>query len=165
MKNLKLFPFVFFAFFSFSVNAQTYISGFINANTNWTVAGNPYIVTSNALVSQGYTLTIDPGVIVKFNPSCALQIDGQLIAVGTPASHITFTSNISSSPGAWDKLHFSGYCVGANFDANGNYLSGSIVKYADVLYAGGVGYGAVHIESSWPYLSHCTVRLSKAAGI
>jgi hypothetical protein len=29
---------------------------------------------------HGYTLTIDPGVIVKFNDSTALQIDGELHA-------------------------------------------------------------------------------------
>jgi len=149
-----------------ATHCQTYVSGFISANTTWTVAGAPYIVTANALVSQGYTLTIQPGVVVKFDTHCALQIDGQLIAVGTSASRITFTSNQASpAAGDWDKLHFSGYCVGATFDANGYYLSGSIMKYADVLYAGGSGYGAVHIESSWPYISHCNVRLSSAAGI
>src|SRR5262245_5543721 len=83
------------------IYAQTYISGFISANTTWTVAGSPYIVTANALVSQNYTLTIQPGVTVKFNTHCALQIDGQLIAVGTAASRITFTSN-QTSPAAGD---------------------------------------------------------------
>ena len=148
------------------VHAQTYVSGFISPDTTWTVAGSPYIIVSNALVSQGDTLTIEPGVVVKFDAHCALQIDGVLIAVGTPSSRITFTSNQPSpASGDWDKLHFSGYCIGATFNGNGDYLSGSIMKYCDVLYAGGAGYGAVHIESSWPYISQCNVRLSKAAGI
>src|SRR5205085_776318 len=35
----------------------------------------------------------------------------------------------------------------------------------DVLYAGGVGFGAVHIESASPYISQCRVMNSSAAGI
>src|SRR5689334_23033426 len=82
-----------------SLHAQTNVSGFINANTNWTLAGSPYIIVSNALLSQGYTLTIDPGVVVKFNDSTALQIDGELHAIGTPTNRIIFTSN-QPSPAA-----------------------------------------------------------------
>src|SRR5881275_2430300 len=95
-----------------SSNAFTNVSGFINANTNWTLAGSPYIVVGNALLSQGYTLTIDPGVTIKFNDSTALQIDGELIAIGTANNRITFTS-IQASPqrGDWAKLHFSAYAT------------------------------------------------------
>ncbi|MGZ4056956.1 MAG: hypothetical protein ACXVPU_16770 [Bacteroidia bacterium] len=39
--------------------AQTTVSGFINSNTTWNVSGSPYIVTGNALLSNGYTLTIE----------------------------------------------------------------------------------------------------------
>jgi hypothetical protein len=37
-------------------------------------------------------LTIEPGVIVKFDLAKAMQIDGQLIACGTAAKPIVFTS-------------------------------------------------------------------------
>jgi hypothetical protein len=73
--------------------AQTNVSGFITANTTWTVAGSPYIIVGNTILSHGYTLTIDPGVVVKFDSLKALQIDGELHAVGTAANRITFTSN------------------------------------------------------------------------
>src|SRR5438477_13036423 len=81
MKKFTLF-FV-FAVLAFGVKSQTNVSGFISANTTWNVAGSPYIVTGNALLSTGYTLTIDAGVVVKFNINTALQIDGELIAIGT----------------------------------------------------------------------------------
>jgi hypothetical protein len=142
------------------------VSGFINANTTWNVAGSPYIVNGNALLSHGYTLTIDPGVVVKFDTNRTLQIDGELIAIGTAANRITFTSlQPSPHPGDWGKIHFSGICMNAVYDTTGNYISGCIMKYCDVLYGGSLDYGEIHVESSSPYISHCNVKYSSAAGI
>lgn len=140
------------------VTAQTNVSGFINANTNWTLAGSPYIVTGNALLSQGFTLTIDPGVVVKFGNNNALQIDGQLIAIGTPTQRIVFTSNQANpQPGDWAKLHFSDFSIDATYDSQGNYISGTIMKYCDVLYAGSLMWGSVDIQQCSPYFNHCRI--------
>jgi hypothetical protein len=152
--------------FSALASAQTNVSGFINANTTWTLAGSPYIVTGNALLSQGFTLTIDPGVVVKFDNNNALQIDGQLIAIGTVNQRIIFTSNQASpQPGDWAKLHFSDFCVDAVYDAAGNYLSGTIMKYCDVLYAGSLMWGSIDIQESSPYLTHCRIKNGSWCGI
>jgi hypothetical protein len=167
MKKLLLLLLIFnFQLSIFNSSAQTNVSGFINANTTWNLAGSPYIVVGNALVSQGYTLTIDPGVVVKFDTMKALQIDGELIAIGTAADRITFTSS-STNPvrGSWAKLHFSAYSTNAVFDGNGNYVSGCIMKYCDVLYGGGLGYGAIQVEGASPYISQCKVKYSNASGI
>lgn len=146
--------------------AQTNVSGFISANTTWNLAGSPYIVIGNALLSHGYTLTIEPGVIVKFDTDKALQIDGELIAIGTSQNRITFTSNqVSPAAGDWAKIHFPDTCVDATFDTVGNYLSGSIMKYCDILYGGSLGFGEIHIENSSPYFSHCNILNSSFAGI
>ena len=127
------------------INAQTDVSGFISTNTTWNLAGSPYIVIGNTLVSQGFTLTIEPGVIVKFNTDKALQIDGELIAIGTAQNRITFTSNkVSPAAGDWAKIHFSDASVDAVFDTTGNYVAGSIMKFCDILYGGGLGFGAIH---------------------
>jgi hypothetical protein len=165
----KLLPLLFIFNFQLSIFnsfAQTNVSGFINANTTWTLAGSPYIVVGNALVSQGYTLTIDPGVVVKFDTTKALQIDGTLIAIGTAANRITFTSS-SANPvrGSWAKLHFSTLATDAIYNTQGNYVSGCILKYCDVLYGGGLGYGGIHIESAKPYISQCNIKSSSSAGI
>jgi hypothetical protein len=146
--------------------AQTNVSGFISANTTWTLAGSPYIVTGNVLLSHGFTLTIEPKVVVKFEDSTALQIDGELIAIGTSKDRITFTSNkVSPAPGDWAKIHFPDTCIDAVFDTNGNYVSGTIMKYCDVLYGGGVGFGEIHVVNSSPYFTHCNFLNSKSAGI
>lgn len=146
--------------------AQTFISGFISTNTTWSVAGNPYIVNGNALLTHGNTLTIEPGVIVKFETDKALQIDGELIAIGTFEDQITFTSNQANpQKGDWAKIHFADTCIDAVFDFMGKYQSGSIMKYCNVLYAGGIGYGAIHIERSAPYFTYCKIKSSFASGI
>jgi len=162
----SIFLFALLLLLTVAVNAQTYISGFISANTTWTVAGSPYIVNGNTLLVHGYTLTIDPLVVVKFDTNRVLQIDGELIAIGTPTSRITFTS-LKASPhaGDWGKIHFADTCVDAVFDSAGHYLSGCIMKYCDVLYGGSLGFGEIHIESSSPYFSHCNILHSSVSGL
>ena len=84
-----------------TTNAGTEGSGIIDSDTNWTKANSPYIVVSNVLVSEGVTLTIEPGVEVRFNSAKGIQIDDELIARGTEAEPVVFTSN-KPSPGTGD---------------------------------------------------------------
>ena len=165
LRNILLVVII-FATQSLTTNGQTYISGFISANTTWDLAGSPYIVNGNALLSNGYTLTINPGVVVKFDSLKALQIDGKLIAIGTPQNRITFTSNRPTPHvGDWAVIHFADQSENAIFDNIGNYISGSIMKFCDVFYGGGIGDGEINIESSSPYFSHCNIMNSSASGI
>ncbi len=166
MKNLYSIFSVFLILCAHAASAQTNVSGFINANTTWTLAGSPYIVTGNALLSQGFTLTIDPGVVVKFDSNKALQIDGELIAIGTPSQRIVFTSNqVNPQPGDWAKLHFSDFSTDAVYNAQGNYISGTILKYCDVQYGGSLMWGSVDIQQCSPYINHCRITDGSWCGI
>lgn len=145
--------------------AQTNVSGFISVNTTWTTGGSPYIIIGNTLLSSGITLTIEPGVVVKFDSNMNLQVAGELIADGMPQSRIVFTSNQATpAPGDWGEINFTNTSPSAVFNASGYYLSGSIMRYCDVSYGGGMS-GQVHIISTSPYISHCNISYSSTDGI
>ncbi|MBP7809899.1 MAG: T9SS type A sorting domain-containing protein [Bacteroidia bacterium] len=99
MKKLIL---LLFFISSLTSNAQTAVSGSILSNTVWPLSGSPYIVSGNLVVFSGFTLTIDPGVTVKFNSGASLEIRGALSAIGTKVDSITFTSNsLTPTKGSW----------------------------------------------------------------
>jgi hypothetical protein len=148
----------------------TNVSGLISANTTWTKEKSPYVVTNNILVNSGVFLTIEAGVNVKFDTLKSMQIDGALIAKGTNTDSIRFTSNTTRIAGAWGYLYFSDASTDAVFenDINGNYISGSILAYCAIEYAGGVSVnqnGAVRMNAASPFINHCSITNNAASGI
>lgn len=60
-------------------SAATEISGAIEGDTVWNKAGSPYVITDQVIAGteeSNVTLTIEPGVIVKFMPDSWLAITG-----------------------------------------------------------------------------------------
>ena len=129
------------------------VSGIITKDTTWREVSSPYIVTGNTLVSEGITLTIEPGVSVKFEtpldehpdeeePEVVepgswigyhIKIDGTLVAKGTEDKRIIFTSNkLTPSPGDWGGIYFSDKST--DWDEANN--SGSIIEYSTIEYGG-----------------------------
>ncbi|MCB1121116.1 MAG: right-handed parallel beta-helix repeat-containing protein, partial [Verrucomicrobiae bacterium] len=76
------------------------MSGTLNTNTTWSLAGSPYTLTGNVTVAAGVTLTIQPGVQVIANQFIGLTVNGVLSAVGTSGSPTVFVGS-SSQPGWW----------------------------------------------------------------
>ena len=89
--------------------SQTNVSGVIDSNTTWTVVNSPYFIEANILVPEDVTLTIDPGVTVKFKSNTYLKIEGFLIASGNESEKIVFTSHETNpSRGDWSKIWLLG---------------------------------------------------------
>lgn len=148
--------------------AQTDVSGPITANTTWSQPNGPYIVVGNTLVQEGVTLSIEPGVVVKFEMGMAIQINGELVAMGTIDMPILFTSSaLTPEPGDWGYISFSNTSSDAEFDEAGNYLSGSVMAYCVVEYAGGTTYnfGAIILDNARPYIFRCDIRDNSTSGI
>lgn len=147
------------------VIADTDVSGFIFEDTVWTKAKSPYIVKDGIVVDDGATLTIEPGVTVKFEGNKAIEIDGKLLAKGKKDKKITFTRNETDN---WGYIMFSDSSVDAVFDEKGNYLGGSIMDYCVVEYAGGAKMtynGAIKLENASPFIDHCRIQNNAGYGI
>jgi hypothetical protein len=72
---------------------NTDVGGIITTDTTWSLANSPYNLISNVQISEGITLTIEPGVIVNGN-NLSVQAWGNLNAVGTGSLKIRFNDTI-----------------------------------------------------------------------
>jgi hypothetical protein len=91
--------------FSANVNAQTFVSGGIYQNTNWTVNNSPYVVTGPVVVFPGNTLTIAPGVQIivnnTVNDSIYIETRGTLNMMGTDQLPISIRTQIDTTNIGW----------------------------------------------------------------
>jgi hypothetical protein len=71
----------------------TYVEGVITRDTIWTLVDSPFILSNNVIVNSGVTLTIEPGVQVKFGGDFSLIINGRIVADATEDKMIYFTAN------------------------------------------------------------------------
>jgi hypothetical protein len=146
--------------------ADTAVGGTISTDTTWSVTGNPYIVTSNITVigtdgTDGITtLTIEPGVTVKFNSSRYMTIGassgdpGALIAQGTSENPILFTSNQATpAPGDWYYIRF----YNTTDDAT-TVMEHCVVEY------GGYSGGMLYAYQASPTFRNVTVQNSNSYG-
>jgi len=67
---------------------------------------SPYLVTENLAVPEGSTLTVAPGVVVRFSPGTGLAVaGGALTAHGTREAPVRFVPQTPDSrPGSWTGL-------------------------------------------------------------
>lgn len=125
-------------------------AGVIGTET-WDLAGSPYNITADVTITG--TVTIDPGVVVQFNGSFYIYVDGYLDAVGTVANQITFTSNMAvPAPGDWGSIRINptgnahiSYCdifYATNAIALRNVGSSVIIDYCAIIDCS--GYGIVY---------------------
>ncbi len=70
----------------------------------WTLSGSPYNIQGNILIPNDSTLTIEAGVVVDFQGTYKLNVQGRIIAIGSITDTIEFTaSNISTG---WKGIRF-----------------------------------------------------------
>ena len=68
-------------------------STFISSSKTITKTRSPYVIPSTTDIAKGATLTINPGVVIKFSgANSSLAVNGALDARGTAADPIVFTS-------------------------------------------------------------------------
>jgi hypothetical protein len=111
-----------------STRAYTIISN----DTTWSTTESPVIITGNVLVEKGVTLTIDPGVKVKFDGFYYIQVEGKFIAEGNKENMIVFTSNNNTpEAGDWDSIKFNN---NADNESSIKFCKFEYGKYAMISY-------------------------------
>jgi len=136
----------------FPVVNATYVEDPITQDTIWTRVDSPFIVSKDIMVYPNATLTIEPGVEVKFGGNFSLTISGRLYANGTEKT-ITFTSNKEQPEvGDWKAITFNGM--------GKSVLIGCFVAYAEDGIS--VKNGNVELENST--ISLCQNGIAVANG-
>ncbi len=150
------------------VNCAVDVPSDIIVDTVLAASNTPYTVSQSVVVYQGATLTVEPGVVLRFAAKTALSIaDGTLIAVGTATSPITMTSigEVGAETNRWGYVGFGDLARDAVFGPTG-YVSGCYLSHVVIENAGGTAIeGAVHAEFSAPYLDSVVIRNCAKGGV
>ena len=86
----------------------TYVEGVIAQDTEWTLVDSPFVLSDNVTVMPSATLTIEPGVEVRFGGDFSLIIEGAIVAIGTSNRKIHFTTNDPSHNATWRTIVLDG---------------------------------------------------------
>ena len=157
------------------VNAIGLVAGSYTSNLRLNVVGLPYWQRGALTVGAGTTMTIDPGVVLKLEEyvsggpwAADLVVNGRLVANGTPAQPIYFTSYRDDSVGGdangdgatapaatdWGGIRFESGSTGS--------LSHAIVAYGgeDSNFAAGC---ALRVTGAAPTIEHVVFRANEDA--
>ncbi len=131
-------------------NAQsgTQVGGIITTDTIWTMANSPYVITEDVFIGENIALTIEQGVEVKVVGYYGIFLgsNSTLQAFGTNENSVTFTNNMSSSPGAWKGILIT---AGTDSRVNLNYTEITFAEKAiGFLVSGEINNSVVTIENS-----------------
>jgi parallel beta-helix repeat protein len=130
----------------FGPNAGIFVfAGNLEGSVTWN-SDSVYIIdyyydqyTMHLNIKEGAALTIEPGVVVKFQGNACLYVNGTLIADGTPESQIVFTSLKDDSYGGDTNGDESSTVPGKNDWGGiifGNTSTRSVLKHVVVKYGG-----------------------------
>ena len=89
-------------------DAGTGVCGIISKDTVWRKVNSPYYVLCDVQVPAAVTLTIEPGVEIRYTGDYELLVKGKLLANGTAADTIVFRSDVSGTKKGKRFLNFEG---------------------------------------------------------
>ncbi|NJL59891.1 MAG: PKD domain-containing protein [Desulfobacteraceae bacterium] len=128
-------------------------------------SGGTYVITGVITVAEGASLTIEPGVTVKFGISSYLYVYGSLTARGTNGNQILFTS-ASANPKTdrWGGISFykdskgvMDYCVVEYGGYYGIFITGTSPVITNSVIRNNGYYGIQIYGNSSPTIRSCTI--------
>lgn len=132
---------------------RAHLEGDLAADTAWTKARSPLVLTGTTTVKRGATLTIEAGCTVQFLLGARLVVEGALLAAGTPEAPIRFTSAVANDPTPFDG---EGILFADSSDDERCRLEHCIVEYQRV---------GVACAAASPVLRRCVLARNGTAGL
>ena len=150
------------------INGVSVDNGTITANMGWANPGIPYVV-DGLTVALGATLTLGAGQVVKFAGSNSnLVVNGSMVANGTAAQPVVFTSikddsaggdtnndgiATNAAPGDWAQVRFSS-------SSTNDVLTNVVVSFG-----GTNSLGEFEADGTAPTISNSTFASSSSSGL
>lgn len=116
------------------------VGGTLANDTVWAIEDSPFEVTSDVTIPAGVTLLIEPGVNLQFRSGTRLNIEGRIVAEGTPDARIQM---VGYNGVRWN---------GLNMD---DTLADNRITYTDMIRGDGQGE-AIDIDYSRLFLDNVT---------
>jgi hypothetical protein len=146
------------------VNAETIINDKQEVSGTWKAKGSPYIIKGEAIVPAGKTLTIKPGVEIRFKISESeefeygestldagfMRVNGKIVAKGKENKPIVFTR--AGSEGSWGAVVVNTTDKGSEFE----WCKFSYGHYIREVIKGDNATGMLTFLKSTGKVSHCT---------
>ncbi|MFC2116534.1 right-handed parallel beta-helix repeat-containing protein [Bacteroidota bacterium] len=130
----------------------------------WTVEDSPFYIQGDITIPSQDSLVIEPGVKIIFEGYYKLDVEGTLLAIGTPTDSIIFTKqdtlglhSLTDSTGGWHGIRFD------NLELELQDEGRSIMKYCQIKYSKAVSTdhldgGAISIINySNLLIDHCAI--------
>ncbi|MDP6730581.1 MAG: hypothetical protein QF675_11415, partial [SAR324 cluster bacterium] len=138
-----------------AVQSAQSLKGKIDTNMILSQAGNPWTIDGDILVVKGYTLYILPGTELVFQDAYKIRVEGEIQINGTSSNPVKLHSN--GNP--WKGIEWIQGAVGASFNSEGIYQSGSALRHVVVQNAGANGFKWLRVEKEMGlYLENVTLE-------
>ena len=136
----------------------TSVNGIITSDTTWTRANSPYNLTTDVLVSNGVTLTIQSGTTININ-NYNLEANGTLQAIGTTNSPIVFTNGeivFGPNSAAWNGQSQTG-CIITNSDLDNCGIN--IMASSPIIQNSEIAGQPIGVNGGSPTISNNTINI------
>lgn len=155
-------------------NSHNYLidrSTTLSENKTLKKSSSPYIVNTYFSIPHNRTLTIEPGVVIKFTSQTALDVEGNIIAQGNNESPIVFTSfkddsyagdtnedgaSSSPKPGDW---HF------IKLRKSGSILDNIIARFGGIKDLSSQGWAILRVDNASTTIKNSIIEESGAYGM
>ncbi len=129
-----------------------------NVSGAWTLANSPYNINGEITIPNDSILTIEPGVEVVFTGNYKFNVQGRILAIGTEADTILFTSNdttgfhnLTIPDGGWGGIKL----VDIDSSNDSTVFEYCTFEYGKEIYGNG---GAIYSVTDKFRISHCLLR-------